>query len=150
MLNDYQKEFLNNLIRHNARFLVIGGVARQHYEGGHTKDLDILIDIDERIEAIEAALQEWKQRYAIHTMLDLIPPLALRPMVQMKFPDDLCDYQDRKGDVREIGPDDGVDVLTSLPGFAFANLYERGRDVSIDGVKVRILCQADVDQTGKQ
>ncbi|MDK4726401.1 hypothetical protein [Rhizobium phaseoli] len=77
MLNDYQKEFLDNLNRHKARFLVIGGVARQHYTGGDTKDLDILIDIDERREAIEAALQEWKQRYAIHTMLDLIPPLAL-------------------------------------------------------------------------
>ncbi|MBB4505993.1 hypothetical protein [Rhizobium leguminosarum] len=150
MLNDYQKEFLDNLIGHKARFLVIGGVARQHYRGGHTKDLDILIDIDERREAIEAALQEWKRRYAIHTILDLTPPLALRPMVQMKFPDDLCPYQDRNGDVREIGPDNGVDVLTSLPGFAFADLYARGNDVIIDGIEVRILCQPDVDQTGKQ
>ncbi|MBW9051875.1 hypothetical protein [Rhizobium mesosinicum] len=89
MLNDYQKEFLDNLILHQVRFLVIGGVARRHYAGGDTVDLDILIDIEEPRDAIEAALLEWKRRYPIHTMLELTPPLALRPMVQMKFPDDV-------------------------------------------------------------
>ncbi|MGR9169604.1 hypothetical protein [Rhizobium sp. KDH_Rht_773_N] len=150
MLNDYQKEFLENLILHQVRFLVIGGVARHHYASGDTVDLDILIDIEGQRDAIEAALEEWKRRYPIHTMLDLTPPLALRPMVQMKFPDDVCAYLDRNGDPQEITPEEGVDVLTTLPGFRFADLYARGNDVIIDGIEVRILCGSDVDQTAKR
>lgn len=84
-------------------------------------DLDILIDIEEPRDAIEAALLEWKRRDPIHTMLELTPPLALRPMVQMKFPDDVCVYLDTNGEPQEITAEAGVDVLTTLRGFVFAD-----------------------------
>ncbi len=117
MLNDYQRRFLALLVEHEARFLVIGGQAREHYTDTHTRDLDILIDIEPPTNNVERALQEWKRRYPIHTMLDLEPPLALRPMVQMQFPDDVCAYQDDNGNVRKIEPKDGVDVLHPFPAF---------------------------------
>ncbi|TBH34604.1 hypothetical protein ELG66_01015 [Rhizobium leguminosarum] len=147
LLNDYQRQFLAHFIQHQVRFLVIGGVARWHYFGKPTRDLDVVVDIERSANGIERALEEWKREHPIHTMLDLSPPLALRPMAQIKFPDDLCAYRDDKGDIREIGPEDGVDVLTSLQSFSFAELYERSTEANIRDLTLRLLCPDDLERT---
>ena len=144
MLSSYHLQFLQTLTGNGARFIIIGGMARWHYYGTLTRDLDVLVDIEQSRSATEQALASWKRKYAIHTLLDLTPPLALRPLVQIKFPDDICFYQDHEGNTLEITPEDGIDVLTSLPGAEFDSLQARSEMAEYDGLSLCFLGPADL------
>jgi len=149
MLNPYQKQFLQNFLSHRVRFVVIGGMARFHYHDIPTRDLDVLVDIGATRLATEHALLAWATRYPAHTLRDMTPPLALRPMVQVKFPDDVCLYMDEGGEIREIAPEDGVDILTTIPVGDFDDLYLRSKVVMLSGLVLRMLSHEDLENTDR-
>ena len=72
-------------------------------------------------------------------------PLALRPGVQIKLPDANCLFLSASRDIHAIGPDDGVDVLTSIGKHAFAEFYDRAAVRSIDGRAVAFLSESDIE-----
>jgi hypothetical protein len=115
VLNDYHLQFLELLNRRGVRFLVIGGQARFAHFGVATRDLDIWVDISmKNTPALSQSLIEWKKKYPIHTLMDISPPVGLRPNVQIKFPDADVSFERRDGRLSELLVQDGIDVLTSM------------------------------------
>jgi len=146
MLNDYHLQFLRLLNERGARFLVIGGQARFAYHGIATKDLDIWVDISsENRPALEECLVEWKIEHPLHTLGDFSRPLALRPEVQIKFPDADAWFMRRDGEPAEILVQDGIDVLTSIGETDFKSYYERATTMVIDGLKIPFLAADDIE-----
>src|SRR6266478_6082500 len=124
MLNEYHLQFLRILHGHRVRFLVIGGQARYTHLGAPTRDLDVWVDISPKNRpALDRSLVEWKAKYPIHTLMDISQPLALRPNVQIKFPDANVWFERSDGQPSEISVQDGIDVLTSIGQADFASYY---------------------------
>jgi hypothetical protein len=146
MMNEYHKQFLRLLDRRNVRFLVIGGQARFAHQGAPTSDLDLWVDISHASRAgLEQCLLEWKRMYPAHTLADLTPPLLLRPNLQIKFPDADCFYKQADGQMAEITPRDGIDILTSIGDADFDTYFERAVTMTMDGPNIRVLAASDVE-----
>lgn len=152
MLNDYQKQFLRLLAASNARFLVIGGVARIVHAGGSTRDLDVLVDISARnLAATEFALSQWSSTHPVHSPnVPAFPPIGLKAGLHINFPEhEQCYYRNDLDEECSIDPDNGVDVLTSLPAFNFEALYARSVPWNFEGYKIQLLSADDLERTKK-
>jgi hypothetical protein len=146
VLNDYHLQFLQLLNRRGVRFLVVGGQARFAHFGVSTRDLDIWVDISVKSRpALDQSLIEWKRKYPIHTLMDISHPVALRPKVQIKFPDADVWFERRDGELVEIFVQDGIDVLTSIGDAEFDFYYERASNRVMDGINIPFLAADDID-----
>jgi hypothetical protein len=152
MLNDYHIQFLHHLAGYSVRFLIVGGRARWLSERAHKKrDLDVWVGVaDTDKPALERALVAWSQAHPTHTAKPLQAPLQLRPEVQIAFPD--CDgvaYMDRSGVIRELSTGDRIDELTTLSGMDFEDCFARAVQHDVDGIAVRAMCAADLDEAAR-
>jgi hypothetical protein len=146
LLNDYHLQFLELLNSRSVRYLVIGGQARFAHFGTPTRDLDLWVDVSPKNRpSLEAALVDWKTKYPIHTLLDLSHPVALRPKVQIKFPDADVWFAKRNGELAEILAQDGIDVLTSIGESDFEFYYDRAAIKALDNIDVPFLAADDLD-----
>ncbi len=146
MLNEYHLQFLRLFGGRGVRFLVIGGQARFAHHGIATRDLDIWVDISSANRAaLDHCLIEWKTRHPLHTLADMSQPLALRPNVQIKFPDADAWFETSDGEPAEILVQDGIDVLTSIGEANFKFFYERASTMVIDGLKIPFLAAEDIE-----
>jgi hypothetical protein len=145
MLNDYHLQFLHRLTDSGARFLVIGGQARRVHDGSKTRDLDIWVDIGPQSRrALETVLLAWSAAHPLHTAQPLTAPLALRPNVQIQFPDADCSYMTRAGIPAQILATDRIDILTSVDEHDFEQFHARAFMHSVDGMELAVLSREDV------
>lgn len=145
-LNEYHLEFLRLLVSLKVRFLIIGGQARYIHLGRSTHDLDLWTDIsDQNKFALEQSLSIWKRRYPVHTLSDLSPPIALRPNLQIKFPDADAWYMGSDGKPAEILTKNEIDVLTSVGEADFDACFARAVAVQVDGLDVSFLAAVDLE-----
>jgi hypothetical protein len=152
VLNEYHIQFLHHLARHKVTFLIVRGQARWLINKEHrTRDLDIWVSIVDKCKpTLERALIEWAREHPLHTNQNWTPPLPLRPNVQIAFPEfDGVWYTDRSGEPREISTADRVDVLTSLQGMPFKQCFKQAVVYDVEGVPVRAMSAADLDQAAK-
>jgi hypothetical protein len=146
MLNEYHLQFLRLFADRGVRFLVIGGQARFAHFGTPTRDLDLWVDLSPKNrQPLEQALVDWKAKYPIHTLMDILRPLALRPKVQIKFPDADAWFKRQDGEFAEILVQDGIDILTSIGDADFDFYYERAATKVIDGINIPFLGADDID-----
>jgi hypothetical protein len=146
MLNEYHLQFLRLFDEHHVRYLVIGGQARFVYFGTPTRDLDVWVDISQRNRpALDNCLAEWKARHPVHTMLDFSFPLALRPNVQIKFPDADALFLGSDAEPAEILAQDGIDILTSIGDADFEIYFARSTTKAAFGIDVTFLSLADLE-----
>jgi hypothetical protein len=136
VLNDYHVQFLHHFAGHGARLLIVGGQARWLDDRTHeTRDLDLWVSVADADEPnLENALVGWSRAHPSHTAMPLQAPLALRPGVQIAFPD--CDgvaYLSRSGGIEELSTADRIDVLTSLAGMGFEDCFARAVQHDVDG-----------------
>jgi hypothetical protein len=149
VLNEYHLKFLDHLIRYNVRFLVIGGQARRFQSPSHkTTDLDIWVSLapgDRK--SLEAALANWSRLHPQHTNQPLVPPLNLRPNVQIHFPEtDGVFYLDRSDRMAQVDAEQGVDVLTSLGDLEFDLAMSRAEMATVEGLTVNYLGSDDLER----
>ncbi len=152
MLSDYHIQFLHHLATHGVRFLIVGGQARWLSDRAHkTRDLDVWVSVaDADKPDLERAIVAWSQAHPAHTAMPLQAPLALRPAVQIAFPD--CDgvlYFDQKREMRELLTADRIDVLTSLAGMDFEECFVRAVSQDVEGVEVGVMCDADLEKAAE-
>jgi hypothetical protein len=145
MLNDYHLQFLHRLTDAGVRFLVIGGQARRVHDGSETRDLDIWVDIEPQSRrALETVLLAWSAAHPLHTAQPLTAPLALRPNVQIQFPDADCLYMTRDGIPAPIPTTDRIDILTSVGQHDFEQFYARALTHSVEGMDLKVLSRDDM------
>jgi hypothetical protein len=150
-LNEYHLQFLRLLLQRNVRFLIIGGQARSVHQGTHTRDLDIWVDISkDNRPALHQSLVAWKTRYPAHSMADFSRPGDLRPNVQIKFPDTDAMFLGAEGQLAEIGPAHGVDVLTSVGLSAFKEFYDRADWQEVAGLRLPFVACGDTELISPQ
>ena len=151
-MNEYHLQFLDTMNQAGARFLIIGGQARALYADHSTRDLDVWVDWDHPLrQPLENALIAWAARYPSHTMQSMRPPLPLRSNVQIKFPDaDRCLFLAASGEDKEIGPEDGIDVLTSVSDHDFSAFFERANWATVDGLHLPFVAKGDLDTISPQ
>jgi hypothetical protein len=126
--------------------LVIGGQARFVHHGISTHDLDLWVDISpQNRPALDQCLIEWKAKYPMHSLTDFSPPLALRPGVQIKFPDADVWFMGRDDQPAELLIADGLDILTSIGDADFNEYYDRAVLKPIDGQDVPFLSAGDLE-----
>src|SRR6476661_8789549 len=144
MLNEHHLQFLSLFHRRAVRFLVIGGQAKYVHHGSATRDLDLWVDLaSNNASALEQALVDWSATYTSHTAMPLTPPLHLRRNLQIKFPDDDCLYMKIGGELAEILPADGIDILTSICDLEFDQFYDRSVVVKVQNMDIRFLSAGD-------
>lgn len=149
MLNEYHLQFLRRLTKSNVRFIVIGGQARAFHFGSYSRDLDLWVDIsDAQKPLLEKALLSWAETYPAHTYPELRGPLPIYPNMQLKLPDtDGCYYLGSDGEPVEIGPEDGIDLLTSVADADFEQTYFQTVVAQLgDGILLRLLSPDDLDR----
>lgn len=119
------KELLNLFKKYNVRYLIVGGYAVMRYtEPRFTKDLDVLIAVDEsNAEAIFKALKEFGA--------------PLRGLTQRDFAEEGYFYQMGAPPLR-------VDVLMSIPGVTFADAWERRETVNLAGTETHFIAKEDL------
>jgi len=145
-LNDYQLQFLREMIKRGVRFLVIGGQARNVYHGTRTRDLDLWVDISSQNRpALDLCLMAWAAEHPMHSAANFSPPLPLRPGVQIKFPDDEVFYVGADGEPTAIVPADCIDVLTSIGAADFGKFYDRAEWHEIAGIRLPLLARDDLN-----
>ena len=153
MLNEYHIKFLHHFGKYDVAFLIIGGQARHFLDSSHqTNDLDIWVRLQPGdIMRLENALVAWANEHPQHAISQrLVPPLRLRPDVQIKFPEiDGVWFLDLDENSREQGTRDGIDVLTSLYDLDFDECMRRAGQFDARGVTVFSLCRSDLDRTPK-
>jgi hypothetical protein len=152
-LNEYHLQFLEHLVRHNVKFIVVGGQA-QHFRcpNYETADLDIWARLapDNR-KRLEQALVSWSRQHPQHTNRPLTPPLNLRPNIQVHFPEsDGVRYIDRAKKMAQVDANQGIDVLTSLGDLDFADAMSRAGTISIESLTLNYLGQDDLKRTRKE
>lgn len=145
MLNQYHLQFLSMLDEQCARAIIIGGQARYFHLGTSTRDLDLWADVADSRSQLESALFLWKCRYSAHSILDLEPPVALRPAVQIKFPDADALFINSDGELSEILIEDGIDLLTSVGAYNFDLIWKSSVDADLGLKHVKMLCRTDLD-----
>jgi hypothetical protein len=116
-LCEYHVHFLKALSDCKVPFVVIGGMARVHHFGGDTKDLDVWVQAGTADEQLEKALLAWVEKFPRHVMHpnSFKPPLNVRPIVQVHFPEQDIFYHDHRGEWHFLKATEGIDLLTSLP-----------------------------------
>ena len=119
------KELLSLLEKHSVRYLVVGGYAVMRYtEPRFTKDLDLLIAVDEsNAQAIYAALAEFGA--------------PLQNLTPRDFAEEGYFYQMGSPPLR-------VDVLMSIPGVTFAEAWQRKETVDVAGVAMHFISKEDL------
>ena len=123
--NNDVREFVECLLKHNVRFVLIGGYAVIYYtEPRYTKDIDFLVDASaENALRIIAALQEFG-----------VPSDQL--------PKELFEH---KGNFFKIGkPPWRIDLITSIEGLNFKDIYNRSLSIEVDGLKLQIASRKDL------
>ena len=119
------KELLNLFKKHDVRYLIVGGYAVMRYtEPRFTKDLDVLIAVDDKnARAIYAALEEFGA------------PL------QNLSPQDFAE----EGYFYQMGlPPLRVDVLMSIPGVNFAEAWQSRETVVVGEAEMCFISKADL------
>jgi hypothetical protein len=145
-LNEYHLQFLNLFVEKNVRFLIVGGQARSVHEGTTTRDLDLWVDIStQNRPALDLCLMAWAAQHPMHSTANFLPPLPLRPGVQIKFPDDDVLYLDADDEPIAIGPTDCIDILTSIGTADFSEFYDRAEWREVAGIRLPLLARGDLD-----
>lgn len=124
-VNSDFSDLLRIFKKYNVKYLVIGGYAVVQYaEPRFTKDLDVLIGVDqENAEAVYKALAEFGA-----------PLSGLTPK----------DFSE-EGYFFQMGvPPVRVDVLMGIPGVKFDKCWERRVEVDFDDVKVIFMSKEDL------
>ncbi|WP_092180657.1 hypothetical protein [Bradyrhizobium sp. cf659] len=138
-LNEYQRQFLRLFTSRGVRFLIIGGQGRAAHYGASTKDLDLWVDISHlNRPVLDLALVAWATEHPSHSASSFALPLPLRPAVQIKFPDAAAWYLGDDGEPREITPDEGIDILTSIGSADFAEFYDRAEWFHAAGLQLPV------------
>jgi len=123
-LNEYHLQFRKLLVERGTRFLIVGGQARALHEGSNTKDLDVWVDIsDDNRSALDECVITWVEHNPMRSLQDFSPPLPWRAGVQIKFPDADVLFLGADGEPAEIGPDDCIDLFTSIGEANFEEFY---------------------------
>ena len=119
------KELLSLLEKHSVRYLVVGGYAVMRYtEPRFTKDLDLLIAVDENnAQAIYTALAEFGA--------------PLQNLEPQDFAEEGYSYQMGSPPLR-------VDVLMSIPGVIFAEAWQRKETITVAGVAMHFIAKEDL------
>jgi hypothetical protein len=144
--NEYHLQFLKLFVERGVRFLIIGGQARAAHHGTRTRDLDVWVDISvANRPSIDNALFAWAAKYPTHSASSFSPPLQLRPNVQIKFPDAEVLFLGADGEPHEIGPEDCIDVLTSIGSADFVEHYARAEWRDVAGLHLPFLALTDLD-----
>lgn len=143
-LNEYHLQFLQLLVRRGARFLIIGGQARTVHHGTRTRDLDLWVDISaDHVAASEQCVNAWSAKHPVHALLPI--PVQLAPNQQIKFPDADAWFIGTGGEPKEIGPPDGIDILTSVGSADFAAHFDRADWRQTAGTRLPFLGLVDLD-----
>jgi Nucleotidyl transferase of unknown function (DUF2204) len=124
-VNSDFSDLLQIFKKYNVKYLVIGGYAVVQYaEPRFTKDLDVLISVDqENAEAVYKALAEFGA-----------PLSGLTPE----------DFSE-EGYFFQMGvPPVRVDVLMGIPGVKFDQCWERRVEVDFDDLKVIFMSKQDL------
>lgn len=124
-VNSDFSDLLRILKKYNVKYLVIGGYAVVQYaEPRFTKDLDVLIGVDqENAEAVYKALIEFGA-----------PLAGLTPK----------DFSE-EGYFFQMGvPPVRVDVLMGIPGIEFEECWKRRVEVDFDGLPVTFMSKQDL------
>jgi hypothetical protein len=146
MLNNYHLQFLSLLHGRDVRFLVIGGQARYQHFGASTRDLDVWVDTSPKNRpALDQCLVDWKESHPLHTLMEISHPLAIRPNVQLKFPDADALYLRSNGESAQILVEDGIDILTSIGEADFDVYYDRATYKILSGMKIPFLAADDIE-----
>lgn len=127
MLNQDFKEFVELLVKHDVRFLIVGGYAlAAHGHPRYTKDLDIWIAIDrENAQGLIRAIQDFG-----FESLDLT-----------------ADDFTSAGYVVQLGqPPARIDLLTSLTGVEFDDCWRSREIIAIGGVDVPFIDRTHLKQ----
>lgn len=119
------KELLSLFKKHKVRYLIVGGYAVMRYtEPRFTKDLDLLVGVDEgNPEAVYNALKEFGAPLAGLTASD--------------FAAEGYFYQMGRPPLR-------VDVLISVPGINFSDAWERRETLEVAGVEMHFISKLDL------
>lgn len=119
------KELLSLFKKHKVRYLIVGGYAVMRYsEPRFTKDLDLLVSVDERNpEAVYNALKEFGA--------------PLEGLAASDFAAEGYFYQMGRPPLR-------VDVLMSVPGVTFAEAWERKETLEVGGVEMFFISKPDL------
>lgn len=119
------KELLSLFKKHKVRYLIVGGYAVMRYtEPRFTKDLDLLVGVDEgNPEAVYNALKEFGAPLAGLTASD--------------FAAEGYFYQMGRPPLR-------VDVLMSVPGINFSDAWERRETLEVAGVEMHFISKLDL------
>ena len=119
------KELLNLFKKHNVKYLVVGGYAVMRYtEPRFTKDLDLLISVERKnAKAVYNALKEFGAPLSGLTVKDF----------------------SQKGYFYQMGrPPMRVDILMSIPGVEFDDVWSRYERLTIDGVEMNFITKKDL------
>lgn len=119
------KELLRLLAKYEVRYLIVGGYAVMRYtEPRFTKDLDLLVAVDERnARAIYAALAEFGA--------------PLENLTPRDFAEEGYFYQMGSPPLR-------VDVLMSIPGVDFAKAWRSRESVTLAGEEMHFISKDDL------
>jgi hypothetical protein len=146
-LNEYHLQFLQPLVERGVLFMIVGGQARSIHEGAVTRDLDIWVDISpSNRPALDHCLIAWATKYPMHSAASFSPPLPLRRNVQIQFPDADVLFLGDNNELSEIGPEDGIDVLTSIGSSSFGEFYGRAHWEQVAGLKLPFLARNDLEK----
>lgn len=119
------KELLNLFKKNNCRYLIVGGYAVMKYtEPRFTKDLDLLIAIDEaNAKAVYRSLKEFGA--------------PLKGLIEKDF--------SKEGHFYKMGnPPLRIDILMSIPGINFNEAWEQRETQTIDGVEMHFISKQDL------
>ncbi len=146
MLNDYQFQLIESFVDLDVNFIVIGGMALKFHTGKQTRDLDLWVPVTgSNKDRLGKALHAWEQRYSAHFPYGGLAIEQLRENVQIHFPETDACYLDVDGNIRDISPDDGIDILTSIQCcLEFDVASDRSSDWFYKGVELRVLALEDV------
>lgn len=124
------REFVECLLKHQVRFVLVGGYAVIYYtEPRYTKDIDFLVDA-----TAENA----------HRILEVLQEFGV-PTEQLS--DDLFK---NKGNFFKIGkPPWRIDLITSIEGLSFNKIFRRSLAIEIDGLTLQIASRQDLIESKK-
>lgn len=125
MLNQDFKEFLALLVRHDVRYLIVGGYSVAfHGHPRYTKDLDVwVLTSEENATKLVAALQAFGFGSLGLKQADFLEP----------------------GYVVQLGqPPARIDLLTSLTGVEFESCWRNRTELVVDGLAIPVISLDDL------
>lgn len=117
-LNAVELGFIQALLKHNVRFLVVGGHAVIYYGYERvTKDLDLLIDASiENIRHLRLAFASMNISIDDHELERMSAPKVIIPIARL-----------------------GIELLTSIEGVDFNEAYEKSLLAIKEGTKIPMI-----------